>query len=731
MIFPSWPTFRAALAVREGPEESVDIPLKSAVTVTGMFVEKDTGKPVPGISAVLIHIGGKRNGSQTVTTDERGRYTFRSLPGLVRVGHFRFPPTHVQAPGQAWEDFTVPEPPKVIELATREALRAAAPLTGTRRRRSRPGGRGASIQASWRVTGGNGSSDGNVSTKTDAKGAFVLVGLGPDATVSITGRFRGRQSKSPVEVQAGEAGPVTVAIVPSPEFAVGGRVLGPDGTPLAEIPIKVQVRTSQNNFPGFPAQVRFEDGRQIKTAPDGSFTTPKEIDRKPSEVRIEVAADGFLPARTTWVVAPEADLLTLPDLRLKRSRGVRIVTGRVVDRAGNPMPGVSVSQAGDGPKWTSAKTGADGRFRLPGVGDGAALVFAEAPGCRFAGAITRNGDDSVEIRLARMTEPTLAAVRTLASPLSRAAERALAKELLGPLLAVARSGSLGIVGPSAIPALARVDPLRVIEMIENRAVGDLSGTLNQVALGQYEDDPAVAITTINDDRDPGSRAAAWLALEAYRPAPDRTRRENLLERALADTHRVARADVKVGLLNRIADRWLDLGSIERARPILREGQAILADWPKDNWFFGAEAFAATLAVIDLPAATAIFERRGWTNVSRPDANTLTTHNGQAAIGLAGINPAEAERLLAPPSAGFFGREWIVLKVVRKMARVDLPRARRVLETIDHESSGGMTASPALVPFGVGANRRRAGQHKPSRGPTNAGRGLRRPPPDRG
>jgi hypothetical protein len=300
-----------------------------------------------------------------------------------------------------------------------------------------------------------------------------------------------------------------------------------------------------------------------------------------------------------------------------------------------------------------------------------------------------------------MNEPPLAAVKMLASPLSRAEERALAKELLGPLLPLARSGELGIVGPGVVPALARIDPLQVIEMIENRAVGNVAGCLIQVALGQYEDDPAVAIATINDDNDPGSRAAAWLVLEAYRPAPDRSRRENLLERALADAHRVVQADVKVGLLSQIADRWLELGSIERARPIVVEGQAILTNWPKDNWFFGAEGFATTLAIIDLPAAMAIFERRGWTNVSRPDANTIVSHNAQVAIRLAGIDPAEAERLLAPPSGGFFGRDWIVLKVARKMARVDLPRARRVLETVDDESSGGMTVSPALVPFGVG------------------------------
>ena len=120
-----------SLVVREGREDSVDIPLRTTVTVTGLFLERGTGKPVPGISAMLIYLGGNRNGSQTAATDERGRYTFQSLPGLVRVGHFSFPPTHVQAPVQGWEDFTVPKPPKVIELATRSPSgRSAASRAG-------------------------------------------------------------------------------------------------------------------------------------------------------------------------------------------------------------------------------------------------------------------------------------------------------------------------------------------------------------------------------------------------------------------------------------------------------------------------------------------------------------------------------------------------------------------------------------------------------------------------
>ena len=283
----------------------------------------------------------------------------------------------------------------------------------------------------------------------------------------------------------------------------------------------MQFRVIRDNFPGFPEQARFEDKPEIKTAPDGSFQTPKELERKPREFRIEVAADGFFPARTAWVPVPAGDLLTLPDLTLKRSRGVRIVSGRVVDRDGKPLQGASVSRAGDGPRWTSARADADGRFRLHGVSGGAALVFADGAG------IPVRGHDHRQWGRSRGDPPgpgeRAADCDLEDTPVSAHQGRgaALARELLEPLLPLARSGSLGVVSSSVIPALARVDPAGVLDLIENRAVAGVSGTLIQVALGQYEDDPAAAIATIQDDLDPSSRTAAWLALEAFRPAVDR------------------------------------------------------------------------------------------------------------------------------------------------------------------------------------------------------------------
>ncbi|HEV3121319.1 MAG TPA: carboxypeptidase-like regulatory domain-containing protein, partial [Isosphaeraceae bacterium] len=691
-----------SLAVRAGREESLEIPLKRTVTVSGLYVERGTRKGVAGISLSLSDLEPNGNANQRGKTDENGRYSFQALPGRARVVATKFPKTHVQVPGPGWEDFTVPEPPKGVELPTREALPAAPPLRGQVVDEVGRPVPGASVHASWLLTVGGLSSAGSILAKADDKGEFLLEGLGPDASVSITGQLRNRRGKSPVNVRAGTAEPVKVAIAPMPVLGVAGRVLGPGAKPLVGIPVKVEFRVSRDNAPGFPEQAQFTGMPEIITTNDGSFKTPQELERKPSEFRIEVVAEGYFPGRTAWVAAGEADVVTLPDLVLKRSRGVRVVSGRVVDRAGKPVQGATVSQAGDGPVCTSTKANTDGHFRLAGVGSGEGLVFAEAPGFQFGGAIVGGGTDPVEIRLARENEPPIKALKTLPAPLPRAEERALARELLEPLLPLARSGSLGYSSSAVIPTLARVDPKRVLDMLENRVVTEPFSTLIQVALGQLEDDPDVAIATIQDDLDPASTAAGWLALESFRPALDRARRECLLERALANARKVMRADLQVPLFGQVADRWLELGSIERARPILVEGQAILAALPKESWLYQAEEFANVLAVIDLPAATALFERKEKTNVSPTDAATLIRHKAQVAIRLAAIDPATAERLIGPPSFHFYERPDVVLTVARKMAGTDLPRARRLMETIADPPAPGQNARPELVSFGLGA-----------------------------
>ena len=153
--------------------------------------------------------------------------------------------------------------------------------------------------------------------------------------------------------------------------------------------------------------------RPIQTGPDGTFRTPKELDREDREYQAEISADGYQPGRRRpWSTTGEGDVLTFPDVTLRRSHGApgRLGPGR---RPRGPAGGRArrSSRPGDGPRRTEATTDGDGRFRLAGVYAGPALVFAEAAGFRFGGAVVGPGPGPVEVRLAREGEPPIADAR--------------------------------------------------------------------------------------------------------------------------------------------------------------------------------------------------------------------------------------------------------------------------------------------------------------------------------
>ncbi len=89
----------------------------------------------------------------------------------------------------------------------------------------------------------------------------------------------------------------------------------------------------------------------------------------------------------------------------------------------------------------------------------------------------------MEIRLARIDEPPISIPKPVPPSLSRAEERSIAQELIAPLLVSARAGSLGQMGQAVVPALARVDPDRVLEMLENRVLSQATDALDQVGAG--------------------------------------------------------------------------------------------------------------------------------------------------------------------------------------------------------------------------------------------------------
>jgi hypothetical protein len=685
--------------VRQDRGNAIEIPIRRSATITGLVRERDTGKPVAGMRVVLFRPG--QSSGVNVSTDAEGRYSFQSLAGKARVWPSEAPSDFVLPLGRDRE-LEVPAGPARVEVAVIELSRAAPALRGKARDEAGRAIAGANIAAEW-VMSENGQNAGHsTGIIADADGGFALEGLAPGARVKITARYHDRATVKPVEAEAGSREPLEVVLLPKPVVAVTGRVLGPGGMPLAGAAVRIRGRETAGNRSHFARPVQLEGNPSIRTGPDGTFRTPRELDRPDHDYQAEVNIAGYHLARTPFVATSAGDIVTLPDVVLRKLKAMRAVTGRVVDRDGRPIRGASVSQSGDGPSRTATTTDDDGRFRLAGFYEGAGLVFAEKAGFRFGGAIVGPGPEPVAMTLARDGEPPLVLLETLPSPMARNEERALARELLEPVLPQSRAGSLGDSGPGAILALARVDSARVLAMLENRVIANPTPVIVQVALGQFEDDPRAAIATIASNLDAAKRAQGFLALAQAVPGAGHSRRIVLLDRAFNEASRLSSAEIKLRFFREIADHWLDAGDLARATPILREGQAVIAEIPKNDYVYQAEEFAEVLAAIDLPAARVIFERKGNTSTTPPDKATIHRHLAEAAVRIAAFDPVEAERLVKELVGTNTGdREWARYRIARRMARPDLTRARKLLAMVAEQPENPAFARPALVPYGLG------------------------------
>ncbi len=246
--------------------------------------------------------------------------------------------------------------------------------------------------------------------------------MGCVATAAFVSRGDEPQKPAPAVV-ARQATP-TPAPQPAPEpdpldavgtFPVRGRVLDPDGKPVAGAGVYVRHNAQIQWNPIDPMAAR-QKGRVAVTDADGQFHF--EIDKASSEVaseggpgwhkaQIAAAAPGFAPA---WVEA--GDLVKTGEATLRLVRDDVPVRGRVLDSQGRPVAGVVVRirvirEAKDGvdldamlasgalddrqmardyglyqraPTWQADPatlwpggrdawtTGADGRFEVQGIG---------------------------------------------------------------------------------------------------------------------------------------------------------------------------------------------------------------------------------------------------------------------------------------------------------------------------------------------------------------------------
>ena len=677
--------------IEAGGQLEVDVPARRAVIVAGSVCEAGTGLPIPGVWIHLFMPG--RNGSWGgVRTDEKGRYAQVVWPGEVSM----FPPTgapeHYLPPGATTvAKHVVPEGVERDEWPAIEMIRGVAIRGFVLDAQGRPVA-DAAVSARYPGDDTGDVTRARASTRTDHRGGFRIPGIAPGLEIRLSAKKGGDATKEPSTALAGAEQPISLTLARSDAVAIRGRILGPDGRPVPDALVLLRSKATGTGLESYQeSSVDFDDVETIRTGADGAFETPRELDSG-RRYRAEAVALGMARAQTEWIHPPAT---SFPDLKLRRVRGLRTVVGRVVDRAGGPVAGVVVSQAGDGPTPTRSVTDAGGRFRVGGILDDRAFLFARKEGFRFRARAIGPGSPEVEIVLDRVDEEA-ARLQPPESPMPRPEEKALARGLAAAVRAkiAAEPEDRGLKA-RLLAVEARLDPDRVIEQVQDQVIR-ADAVLADLALGLVEEDPKGALELVEADRsDPGA-AVAYLALHDALPPAERDLRRDLLDRA----ERRARAmsggpgmtmQPKIVLLAKVAARRLDAGDRDRAEVILREVRPEFAAMPASGSSFGDADVARAFARVDLPATLAFLGRHQATRQNNPGLYDIVLAG--VAAGAAEVDPAEAERLLGQIRQDYTRKDATRRTCVRMAAR-DLDRARRLAATLDDPAFPPLLAAVA-------------------------------------
>lgn len=650
-------------AVEAGSKTTLEIPLRRAVQVVQEVRDEEGQAPIAGVRVWLR--SGLPSGARG-DTDVAGRLTVHVLPCAVwpmptRIPADYYTPKGTLIPGAEVADTTEAVSLKVIELARGVPVRGRVvdgnnlPLAG------------AEIAGLWNPPRGLAAT---LHTWSNAEGEFTTNAIAPQMPVLLWARHRESTSVHSVTAQSGGE-PVTLIVGKEPGVSLDGRVVDAAGQPIAGAIVRVAAQLLQsvnirNNDLGY---LLFAGNDRLITDADGRFHTPPSL-RPNAAYSLDVNAPGMLPSETEAIEPGSWHTTHFADVVLRPAPRLRSISGRVVDRLGQPLAGAAVWQSGDGPRRTRSTADVDGRFQLGGIYDSPAYLFVRKDGYRLQGARIAADEKACTITLRRNDEPAL--VMETLPPLPSFKEQCdLTMSLVAPLVPMLSEPVFRQEHQDLLRIVARSDPARGLEIADKiltnpgfKSVARQSATLS-LAFTDIEE--ALAVVPLVE--------VPWIGVETCVFACDelmdapREHRTALLEAALVHARTEPDPGFKARELGRIAVRWLDLGDRDRGTALLREGQALAEALPGPNGQGGL--FAGALARIDGPAALRLID--GYSG------NQLNNYRCDVARGLADHDPVEAERLfrlIESPAAPFRMR----LAPLARMTAAGSERAARLART---------------------------------------------------
>ncbi len=663
--------------VRADQTTQVTIPLRPTIKVRGQYREQGTKQPIAGVKILL---NGQFGGDCYAITGTDGTFTGWISRDLNQpfAWPLRIPAPYYQPgdkalgvrrmPAAGSNELVLPpaELPRGVDVKGSVVNEQGKPVAG------------AGVTASWEVTK---AVIHSILARTDQGGRFTFCGVDPIAELKLTAwdGFASTAAEVTIGARAAQTGPTVLTIDPRNTVPLGGRITDLAGNPVADASVQLWRRVRGRNGREMVIEpIVFGDlFRSIRTDSQGRDRAPRRLPLG-GEYYARAVAPGRLAAFSP-VVKLSGESHELPAILLRR---VRTIEGQVIDHQDKPVAGVVVRQSGDGPMPTQATTAQDGHFRLTGVLEGPAMVFAEKNGFRFHSQPSDDGLKPIKVVLTRNSEPPLRTYQTLAPALPVAEEKRLARRLIQPYAERVQAKGNDDDKYRFLSDAADVDPSAVLEWLGTVKFNDadyLSAVKFNLVRALARDSLDEAMALIEASTDVTLRAQGYAEICKVRRDLDPGRVKELLAQAAINAKATeARPPARIGVLLTFADRLIDLGEIEQARKLLQEAERTSKEMTKNanrpGYFAGR--IAAVLARIDLPAALAILddlERTARKNSARDATRIFDQVNGTMAYKLAAQSPADTERLLTKLSSRVETVRYIAA-VCFNMAPKDLIRA---------------------------------------------------------
>ena len=647
----------ATFEVAPGKETQVELKLKLGRRAFGRILEKDTDRPIVGAK---LYFGGVQ-----AESNETGAFE----------GYVTQPPNYVQIHGVPDGYIKSHFDSRTIEIADPEAdefeigtihLQAASPVTGVVTDDNGLPQSGIAVSAMWVQTSeGKFQTFTNAHDKcvTDADGKYRLQNSSGDAALLISALGSDRATKEPTRLDpmADRVVNLTVSRANTAHLTVVIKDKTGHPIPGASARLTYSLETADRGSMG-GRSVLLAGKNSIVSDVNGLFRTAVRLPRH-DKYSLAISADGFLPMTTEYKqLGGTDDEMLLGEFTLERAKSA---TGIIIDSAGKPVSGITVSAHGipensrDNQPVVNVQTDESGRFNLSPLHPAESVVTVRGQSWRPTGAAIPPGDGSISITVFR-TDESIPDEHRVKTPESKNIPITAGISLLKQLMPDLRNSNY--FNAAALALIGRVNPERIPdELAETK---DASARVQAlVTLKEFEDANAHA------EQIEGGYGRAYARFKIIDACHDKDLNLQLIAAALIDAKSVQQPDRRAVVLASVADRLIKIDELDQAHTLLKDSLEQFSQLPATEWAGFAKGFyAERLARFDFETALAMLDGMEPDNRAR--------HVGNMAHALAAVDPENAEKLIADSDET---RSVIAyrIRVCYRMAAVDLERAERV------------------------------------------------------